>query len=80
MVSRDPFNFANSATVAPISCMECGNNMHCVRRQPSAGGEHQCFVCAGCGASSERVVGLQVSDADIQSAVENSLGMTRKAG
>lgn len=78
MASKDPFNFANSKTVASIPCMACGNNMHCVRREPVAGGERQTFMCATCGNASERTAGLQVSDAEIQNAVEQRLGIVRR--
>jgi hypothetical protein len=80
MASRDLFNIAHSPAVAPIPCIECGNNMHCVRRQPAHAGERQMFVCAACGNASERTVGLQESDADIQCAVETSLGIVRRTG
>jgi transposase-like protein len=80
MVSKDPFNIAQSPQVAPITCIACGNNMRCVRRSPGRSGESQAFVCAVCGRSFERTVGLQVGDAAIQVEVENSLGITRKSG
>jgi hypothetical protein len=45
-----------------------------------AAGERQLFMCVACGHSSERSVGLQASDEEVQSAVEASFGITRKAG
>ncbi len=75
MASKDPFNFANSPVVAPIPCIVCGNNMHCVRRQPLDEGERQLFMCAACGGSSERTVGLEASDADIQREAEKRSGL-----
>ncbi|MGD9923895.1 MAG: hypothetical protein AB7V13_21000 [Pseudorhodoplanes sp.] len=80
MASRDPFNIVESPVVASIPCIGCGNNMHCIRRQQVTAGEVQLFMCAACGNSSERVVGMQESDEDIQSAIEKSLGIARKAG
>lgn len=80
MASSDPFNIAHSPAVASIPCVACGNNMHCVRRQPARAGERQLFTCATCANSSERIVGLQESDADIQGALEKSLGIARPAG
>lgn len=75
MASRDPFNFATSAHVVPVPCTACGNNMHCVRRTPAPGGEHQRFACAVCGNESERTLGPQPSDAAIQAEAENCLGI-----
>jgi hypothetical protein len=75
MASKDPFNIANSPAVAPIPCIDCGNNMHCVRRAPGAAGEHQLFTCIACGNSTERVVGLQASDDAIQRSAEIELGL-----
>lgn len=66
MASKDPFNIANSPSVAPIPCVECGNNMHCVRRQLLAPGEYQLFQCVSCGANTDRTVGLQISDTAIE--------------
>lgn len=75
MASKDPFNIASSPAVAPIPCMDCGHNMHCVRRVPTDEGERQLFMCAACGHSSERVVGLQESDDTIQKAAEKNTGI-----
>jgi len=80
MASKAPFSFGGSPAVAPIPCTACGNNMHCIRRQPVAEAERQTFRCATCGFSSERTVGEQESDHDIQSTLERSLGISRKAG
>jgi hypothetical protein len=80
MASRDPFNIANSPAVAPIPCVECGSNMHCIRREPQNSGERQLFMCAACGNASERTVGLQESDAEVQGGIETSLGIVRKTG
>jgi hypothetical protein len=80
VASKDPFNFIDSPAVAPIPCVECGNNMQCVRRQAVSDTERQTFVCAVCGHESERTLGAQESDHDIQSAVERSLGISRAAG
>ncbi len=75
MVSKDPFNFRSSPGVAPIPCVACGNNMHCVRRVPLQGGESQLFICAACVATAERAVGPQASDHEIQQAAEASSGV-----
>jgi ferredoxin len=75
MASKDPFNIANSPAVAPIPCTECGNTMHCVRRQACDTGDHQLFICAACGKSAERFVGLQDSDDAVQRAAERESGI-----
>jgi len=78
MASSDPFNFRTSFMVMPIPCIECGNNMHCVRRMPEAAGEKQLFICATCGQSSERVVGPQVSDEEVQRSAERDADLSAK--
>jgi transposase-like protein len=75
MASKDPFNFLNSPVVVPIPCIDCGNNMHCVRRVPEQNGERQMFICAACGDTTERAVGIQASDYEIQKAAEASSGL-----
>lgn len=75
MASRDPFNIGKSPVVAPIPCVDCGNNTHCVRRQPTAEGERQLFICAACGGSSERTVRAQQSDTDVQREAERQAGL-----
>ena len=74
MASKDPFNIAHSPIVAPIPCIECGNNMHCVRRQPTSSGEKQRFLCS-CKNSVERFKALEMSDDQVQRHVEDSLGI-----
>jgi hypothetical protein len=75
MASKDPFDISNSLIVAPTPCVECGNNMYCYRRQLVASGERQSFLCSSCGAETERTVGLQESDDDIQKLAEKTVGM-----
>jgi hypothetical protein len=69
MASDDPFNFQSSRTIAPILCMNCGRNAHCVRRQAKGILEIQTFFCT-CGHTVERAMGPQVSDATIQKVAE----------
>jgi hypothetical protein len=71
MGSKSPFRIVDSPLVAPITCVECGNNMYCVRREPVADGEKQLFLCAACGRDFERIEGPQPSDAEIQRAAED---------
>jgi hypothetical protein len=52
--------------------------MHCVRRVPERAGERQIFICATCGQSSERVLGLQESDYDIQKSAEANSGLSAR--
>ena len=80
MGSRDPFNIAHSTSVAPIPCVGCGNNMHCILRRPVDLGERQTFKCVACTNAVERIVGLQVSDDEIQKLVERSVGIEGKSG
>jgi hypothetical protein len=75
VASKDLFNFAQSPNVTPIVCHDCGNNMHCIRRQQVADGERQTFMCAACGSAAERLVGLQPSDAAIQAEAEKRSGV-----
>lgn len=75
MAATTPFNISLSPEVAPITCLECGNNMRCVRRMPQSLGEQQLFMCVSCGTTSERVVGLEVSDHEIQKAAEQVAGL-----
>ena len=74
MASKDPFNIQNSPFVAPIPCVNCGTNMHCVRRESASAGEKQLFQCS-CGNSVERIVGIDVSDNELQCSVEKSFGI-----
>jgi hypothetical protein len=57
MASKDLFEFLSLPCLLPISCVECGFNMYCVRRSPEETGEKQTFTCAACGESKERIVG-----------------------
>lgn len=79
MPSREPFDITHSKTVAPITCVDCGHNMHCIRRAPAHPGEHQWFECSACGGKVEKIVGLQPSDAAIQGSMEKSLGISPKS-
>ena len=78
MASKDPFNIANSPSVAPIPCVQCGNNMRCLRRQLLAPGEYQLFKCVSCGAEADRTVGIQASDSAIEKRAETLAGLTQK--
>jgi uncharacterized Zn finger protein len=78
MPSRDPFNIRNSISVASIPCADCGHNMHCVRREPAGTGERQMFQCTSCGAMTDKIVNLQISDADVQRHAERMLGIAQK--
>lgn len=61
MASKDLFGFLSLPCLMPISCVECGYNMYCVRRSPEETGEKQVFTCATCGESTERIVGARAN-------------------
>jgi hypothetical protein len=52
--------------------------MHCVRREPAGTGERQMFQCTSCGAMTDKIVNLQISDADVQRHAERMLGIAQK--
>jgi len=79
MASKDPFSIASSRSVAPIPCIKCGNNMHCIRRMPIGAGERQTFMCATCTHSIQRTVGSQASDAAVQAEAERRSGVSPRA-
>ncbi len=79
MVSKDPFHIGNSPAVASIPCLECGHNMHCVRREQLAAGEFQQFACVECGAVHERLFTPQESDSEIQRDAERLCGVGERA-
>ena len=76
MAGTSLFNFRESTIVPPIPCTHCGNNMNCVRRTPEQGGERQEFACT-CGNTTERVVGTEMSDQEVQATAEKLLGKPR---
>ena len=78
MASKDPFLFSRTKVVAPIPCVECGNNMHCFRRTPVRSGERRWFHCAGCSNEIERTVGVEPSDAAVQAEAEQRSGVSPK--
>ena len=79
MVAKDPFHIGHSPAVASIPCVECGHNMHCMRRSPVPAGEHQQFACASCGATCDRIFAEHESDSDIQREAEHLCGIPGKA-
>ena len=72
MASKAPFFFSESPIVAPVICTACGENAHCIRRQPQGAGEVQTFHCL-CGNTETRVRGAAVSDAAVQEEVEKRI-------
>ena len=80
MVSRQSLNPTTAGLVAPIVCIECGNNAHCVRREADKQDfhrEHRTFQCTTCRRLSYRVVDLSPSDAAIQKEAEQMAGRCR---
>ena len=80
MASSSPFNYVDAPFVPSIVCVECGNNAHCIRRQPDRNGlplEHQAFECMEYHRRSYRTAGMVPSDAAIQQAAEQITGKTQ---
>jgi hypothetical protein len=69
MVSNIPFIFADAKFVSPIVCTICGNNAHCIRREPEGEREKQTFQCT-CGHHETRLRGTEPIDEVIQEAAE----------
>lgn len=81
MVSNTPYNSSESRSVAPIVCIECGNNAHCMRRSPHNLGptyEYQAFECISCHRRWYRTVGPASSDQDIQRYAEQMIGKPKR--
>jgi len=77
MPPNNPFNFQESTIVPPVPCTQCGNNMLCVRRSPEQGSERQRFLCSSCGNTNERIVGIEMSDEEVQSLAEQLTGKAK---
>ena len=73
------FNFAETRFIAPIICVECGNNAHVIRREPKGENlELQTFFCSECKTETQRVRGIDLSDSEIQEIVERYTGIAKR--
>ena len=84
MASKDAFKILLSQSIAPVVCIECGNNAYCIRRSPltnGGSGEQQMFECGHCHHVTIRTVGeLEPSDEDIQELAEKIVGWRKRGG
>jgi hypothetical protein len=78
MASSQPFSFLRSKLLAPIICIECGNNAYCIRRMPMSSVEVQTFSCMGCGSEIVKERGEAASDAEIEKQAEALVGLFRE--